>query len=265
MSNSSASSATIVAVAVLENGRFCEGQGRALNFDAQIYLGDDCPPLLAALKYFNADNQAFDPVGFYIVIARVAKMEPSANINLDDRNRESYFDLVGDVVRLIPIAKDGVSPLYTPYIEICGTIEHVDDLANTFSIDVHQYVSSLRTNSTGASSTSQWPFKSILPVECGFPNTARWTKSGKKLTPQLHHYISVTGFITGRKVKTVEGSEPETDRFTVEVDSIVFLGRPVVTKSSGSISAITEIRSFYKWNTEQTWVEIRLLSSPPAC
>lgn len=72
MSNSSASSATIVAIAVLENGRFCEGQGRALIFDAQIYLGDDCPALLAALKYFNADNQAFDPVGFYIVIARVS-------------------------------------------------------------------------------------------------------------------------------------------------------------------------------------------------
>ncbi|KAG1745348.1 uncharacterized protein EDB91DRAFT_1080282 [Suillus paluster] len=222
MLNSSASSATIVAVAVLENGRFCEGQGRALIFDAQIYLGNYCPPLLAALKYFNADNQAFDPVGFYIVIAR-----------------------------LIPIAKDGVSPLYTPYIEICGTVEHVNDLTNTFSIDAHQYVSSLRTNSTGASSTGQRPVKSILLVECGFPNTAQWTKSGKKLTPQPHCYISVTGFITGRKVKTVEGSEPETDRFTVEVDSIVFLGRPVITKLSGSISAITEIRSFYNQRTEE--------------
>jgi hypothetical protein len=29
--------------------------------------------------------------------------------------------------------------------------------------------------------------------------------------------------------------------------------------------AITEIRSFYKWNTRQIWVEIQLLSGPPAC
>ncbi|KAG2049164.1 hypothetical protein BDR06DRAFT_975488 [Suillus hirtellus] len=156
MSNSSASSATIVAIAVLENGRFCEGQGRALIFDAQIYLGENCPALLAALKYFNADNQAFDPVGFYIVIAR-----------------------------LIPIAKDGVSPLYTPYIEICSTVKYVDDLTNTFSIDAHQFYYQKK-------------------------------------------------------------------------------GCPVIVKSLGSISAITEIRSFYKWNTGQTWVEIRLLSDPLA-
>ncbi|KAG2337029.1 hypothetical protein BDR05DRAFT_1005340 [Suillus weaverae] len=127
---------------------------------------DDCPVLLAALKYFNADNQAFDPVSFYIVIGRVAKMEPSTNISLDDQNRESYYDLVGDVVRLIPIVKDGVSPLYTPYIEICGTVEHVNDLTNTFSIDAHQF-----------------------------------------------HYWK-----------------------KVEVDSIVFLGRPVIVKLLGSIS-----------------------------
>jgi hypothetical protein len=138
--------------------------------------------------------------------------------------------------QLIPIAKDGVSPLYTPYIEVCGTVENIDELAGTFSIDAHQYISSLRSNSPTQTSGTSRPnqvFKSIMPVECAFPNTARWTKSGKKLMPQQHRYVSVTGFITGRNTKSVAGSE-QTERFTVEVDSIVFLGRPVVMKSSGN-------------------------------
>ncbi|KAG1825741.1 uncharacterized protein BJ212DRAFT_1475124 [Suillus subaureus] len=170
MSNSSASSATITAVAVFKNGRFCEGQGRALIFDAQMYLGDDQPPLLAALKCFNAENHVFDPVGFYIVIAR-----------------------------LIPIVKDGVSPLYMPYIELCGTVKSTDDL-------------------TSGTSRPNQVFKSAMPVECAFPNTSPDSSLEERSN-------------------LLQAWDQSKQRFTVEVDSIVFLGRPVVTKSLGNIAS----------------------------
>lgn len=70
-SNLNASSATIVAVAVFEQDRKAEGS--TLFFDAQIYLGPDCPVLIAAMRFFNHENLAFDEVGFYMVIARVCK------------------------------------------------------------------------------------------------------------------------------------------------------------------------------------------------
>jgi hypothetical protein len=72
MSNFSASSATITAVAVFENGRRVQGQGMTLIFDAQMYLSSESAPLLAALRFFNSENRTFDEIGFYFVIARVS-------------------------------------------------------------------------------------------------------------------------------------------------------------------------------------------------
>jgi hypothetical protein len=82
MTNSSASSATIIAVAVFENGRVAEGQGMTLIFDAQIYLGEDCPPLLAALRYFNSTNRAFNEIGFYFVIAKASPTVTNSNTRI---------------------------------------------------------------------------------------------------------------------------------------------------------------------------------------
>ncbi|KAG1841446.1 hypothetical protein DFJ58DRAFT_845023 [Suillus subalutaceus] len=219
-SNSNASSATIVAVTVFEQGRKAEGS--TLFFDAQIYLGPDCPVLIAAMRFFT-----------------VAQMESGAHIMMPEGMRESDYDLVADVVSLIPLP-DGVDLLHSPYIEICGTVHSVDDLAGTFNIDAHQYIASLRIPSahTEPPSTSSSPatktFKSIMPVECSIPDTPRWKRSGKKLTPQPHRYVSITGFLTGRKTKTVVGEDPVTERFCLQVDSIVFLGRPVVAHSSSN-------------------------------
>ncbi|KAG2138314.1 hypothetical protein DEU56DRAFT_755884 [Suillus clintonianus] len=231
MTNSSASSATITSIAVFENGRPAEGHGTTnLIFDAQIYLGDDCPPLLAALRYFNSENHVFNEIGFYFIVATVAKMESGAHIALQNNTGidETDYDVVGNVVMLIPITGDAaVNPTIRPYIHVCGTVRSVDDLAGTFTIDAHQYVNALKTATNSN-------FNSMLPVECSIPNTPRWHKNGKKFgIPHPNRYISVTGFLTGRKTRK-EHEVCITECFTLEIQSIVFLGRPVVANSSGS-------------------------------
>ncbi|KAG1818909.1 hypothetical protein EV424DRAFT_1539873 [Suillus variegatus] len=238
MTNSSTSSATIIAVAVFENGRVAEGQGMTLIFDAQIYLGEDCPPLLAALRYFNSTNRAFDEIGFYFVIAKaspmVAKMESGARLGLLPGMEEMDYDIVGDIIRARLPSFQSIEPTFTPYVEICGTVSTVDDLARSFCIDAHQYVTALKPE---PSSTN---FRSLMPVECTFPDTARWKKSlsGKRFIVQPNRYVSIGGFIIGRKTFKA-GDKNETERFRIEVDSITFLGRPVVASTGSSLHGAT--------------------------
>jgi len=83
MTNSNVSSATITSIAVFENGRPAEGNGTmTLIFDAQIYVRDDCPPLLAAVCYFNSENHVFNEIGFYFIIASVTSIHWHACITL---------------------------------------------------------------------------------------------------------------------------------------------------------------------------------------
>ncbi|KAG0705757.1 hypothetical protein DFH29DRAFT_996623 [Suillus ampliporus] len=215
MTNSSASSATIVAVAVFENGRVAEQQGMTLIFDAQIYLGENCPPLLAALRYFNSTNRAFDEIGFYFVIAKASPMVT-----------DSYAAILSPFLRWqkwnLVHASDffqgqDIEPTFTPYIEICGT-----------------YVAALKPE---PSSTN---FRSLMLVACTFPDTARWKKSlsGKRFIVQPNRYVSIRGFIVGRKTIKV-GDKNETERFRIEVDSITFLGHPVVASTGSSSHGAT--------------------------
>jgi len=132
----------------------------------------------------------------------------------------------------VPIPIDGCfQPTFTPYVEICGTVDTVDDLARAFRINAHQYVASLKTSDQNQSQK----FQSVMPVECVIPDTARWKKStsGKKFIVQPHRYVNVSGSIIGRTTKKV-GEKNMTERFRVEVDNIIFLGRPIVASSSTS-------------------------------
>ncbi|KAI6164401.1 hypothetical protein EDD17DRAFT_1754935 [Pisolithus thermaeus] len=250
MSNSSA---MITTLAAFENGR--RADGNALIFDAQIYLGDGKPPLLAALRYFNKELRVFDDIGFFLIIARVAKIEPGVHIALQPATGmlENDYDLVGDVMILIPLPDD-FNIAYRPYIDICGTVASVDNLTSTFTIDAHQYVTALKNNGNHAThepvmlptvdpspsrnaSNSHAQFHSIMPVECKIPNTPRWTRSGKKILPARNRYVSITGFITDQKP---HGSQSATmERFCVEIESIVYLGRPMVSSSASTPASPT--------------------------
>lgn len=64
------SSAAITAVVVLESPRSAPDSPKTIFFDGQIYQGAG-QPLLAAFRYFNADNMVFDDVGFYFLHATV--------------------------------------------------------------------------------------------------------------------------------------------------------------------------------------------------
>ncbi|KAG0706992.1 hypothetical protein DFH29DRAFT_1018665 [Suillus ampliporus] len=204
-------------------------------FDAQMYLGPDSAPLLAALHFFNSKSRTFDEMGFYFVITRIAKMEHGAQIALSDGAADEMdYDLVGDIVKLIPvpIPVDGsFQPTFTPYVEICGTVDSVDNLTCTFCINAHQYVVSLKPSDQPQSQN----FQSLVPVECVIPSTPRWKKSlsRKKFIVQPRRYVSVSGSITGRMTKKV-GDKQLTECFRVEVDNIMFLRYPIVTSSSTS-------------------------------
>ncbi|KAG1765587.1 hypothetical protein EDD22DRAFT_845376 [Suillus occidentalis] len=152
----------------------------------------------------------------------------------------------------VPIPIDSsFQPTFTPYIEICGTVDTVNDLARAFHINAHQYVASLKT------SDQSQKFQSLMPVECVIPNTARWKKSTsrKKFIVQPHRYINVSGSIIGRITKKV-GDKNTTKRFQVEVDNITFLGCPTVASSSTSPGASsttpTPTQPKLKFNFSQT-------------
>ncbi|KAI6119139.1 hypothetical protein EDD16DRAFT_1582608, partial [Pisolithus croceorrhizus] len=231
-------SATITALAAFENGRCADGN--ALIFDAQIYLGDGKPPLLAALCYFNKELRVFDDIGFFLIIARVAKIELGAHIALQPATGmlENDYDLVGDIMILIPLP-DNFNIAYCPYIDICGMVASVDDLTSMFTIDAHQYVTALKNNGNHATHEPVMlpTFHSIMPVECKIPDTPRWTQSGKKILPACNHIVSITSFITDQKP---HGSQSATmERFCVEIKSIVYLGHPMVSSSTSTPASPT--------------------------
>lgn len=148
---------------------------------------------------------------------------------------------------MIP-AGQGIEPTFTPYVEICGTVSTVDDLARSFCIDAHQYVTALKPE---PSSTN---FRSLMPVECTFPDTARWKKSlsGKRFIVQPNRYVSIGGFIIGRKTFKA-GDKNETERFRIEVDSITFLGRPVVASTGSSLHGEYQIYISLPSKSNFTW------------
>ncbi|KAI5981592.1 hypothetical protein EDD15DRAFT_2409912 [Pisolithus albus] len=256
-------SATMTAIAVFENGRHLEGMSYI--FDAQIFL-EGQNPILAALRYFNRDGEEFPDIGFYFVTARVAMMEPGANIcRTDCSPLESEYDLVGDVVLLIPIKippgiehHEVIDVEYRPYIDICGVVHSVDDLKLSFKINAHQYVAALRLPSNASTATSTLelsqehnkPFKSTFPVECFIPdNNRRWkSKEGKPLLPKSGGYVSVTGFIRNR-----QRNESGLAGFSIDVESMCFLGRPIISPGTPpKASPVTPGRSSMKFSFSST-------------
>lgn len=67
------SSATITAIVVLESPRRAPDSPKTIFFDGQIYQGAG-QPLLAAFRYWNADDMVFDDVGFYFLHATVSSV-----------------------------------------------------------------------------------------------------------------------------------------------------------------------------------------------
>ncbi|KZP02343.1 hypothetical protein FIBSPDRAFT_970114 [Athelia psychrophila] len=181
------SSAAITAVVVLESPRNAPDSPKTIFFDGQIYQGAG-QPLLAAFRYFNANNMVFDDVGFYFLHATVAKMAEGAAILPSES--DIVYDLVGDIVFLIP-APD-VDPKYLPWVHIAGTVcATPSSLKDTFDINASQYTSVLRDAKKHGGST--------LPVRCFVKDSPRY-KQYSKPVPNVNSQVTFTGSLTSHQV-----------------------------------------------------------------
>ncbi|KZP16119.1 hypothetical protein FIBSPDRAFT_958295 [Athelia psychrophila] len=215
------SSAAITAVVVLESPRNAPDSPKTIFFDGQIYQGAG-QPLLAAFRYFNANNMVFDDVGFYFLHATVAKMAEGAVIPPSES--DIVYDLVGDIVFLIP-APD-VDPKYLPWVHIAGT-----------------YTSALRDAKKHGGST--------LPVRCFVKDSPKY-KQYSKPVPNVNSQVTFTGSLTSVD-RNAENGTPE--YFRLEVDSVTFMGKATVpAKPSPAPASNSQTpakrKPKYNWSSE---------------
>lgn len=64
-------SASLYALAVLETPRAIDNKSKSIVFDAQMYMGEEQPALVANLQYFNSSGLIFEEVGTYFIHATV--------------------------------------------------------------------------------------------------------------------------------------------------------------------------------------------------
>jgi hypothetical protein len=98
---------------------------------------------------------------------------------------------------------------HPPTVTVTGRPSRITKEGQTFEIDVGQYISFGKE-------------KALFPFTGAVPKNGRWTENNRPF-PNLSNpkYLSVTGFLT---VTPPSESEEALKRFTVEMDSIHFLG-----------------------------------------
>jgi len=211
--------ASIVGIAILENAR--QNHSKTVVLDSQIYLGDNAPPLTAALRYFNSFNLTFDPdePGRYFIFAHIARMERGADILLPQDSVETDYDIVGDIVSLIPLSED-VDPRHPPVVHLAGVAAKIDMKNGTFEMEISQWVSALREIRPTEGITQAG---GSLFVSCSFPDTPRYKQ--RKPVPKKGTYVAIEGFL--RNIVKKEDEFPE--KFLIEVETIAFCGQATVS------------------------------------
>ncbi|THU79401.1 hypothetical protein K435DRAFT_810742 [Dendrothele bispora CBS 962.96] len=189
----------------------------------RFYLGPK-RTAVASLRYFNHSDISFEILGYYFVWAQIAKSVPDycepKLVNVEEQVEEQLtgkdFQLVGDIVWLIPTAK----PVSIPrsFIVVAGPACNVNTQLSTFDIDAYQFTS-------GISKQMNHPLDSILPIRVYFdPDDHRWKH--KKPIPSANTYIQVQGYLT--RFDLNDSGFP--DRFHVQVESMTLLGKSAVPK-----------------------------------
>ncbi|KDQ22293.1 hypothetical protein PLEOSDRAFT_171713 [Pleurotus ostreatus PC15] len=203
---SSQASATITGLAVLENPRFYNTkQSNSFVFDAQFYLAPHVT-LVAQLRYYNAKGDHFDPMGQYVVCSTIAKTQEGAKLGSLDIKPEEYH-VVGDIIWLIRVSATKQQLRNRPWISVSGAAIIPLKDSGTFQVNAVQFTHANRN--TGHPST--------MPIEAMFPNTPRYAE---KPIPKPNTYVTLGGFLSRY---TEKNNIP--DRFYIEVDHVVFLGR----------------------------------------
>ncbi|KAL4266730.1 RPA43 OB domain-containing protein [Pleurotus pulmonarius] len=203
---SSQASATITGLAVLENPRIYDTkQSNSISFDAQFYLAPHVT-LVARLRYYNAKGDHFDPMGQYIVCSTIAKTQASTKLGSLDTNPEQ-FHVVGDIIWLIRVSATKQQLRNRPWMSVSGAAIIPSNNSGTFQVNAVQF--------THANRNTGQP--SVMPIEVMFPDTPRYSK---KPIPKPNTYVTLGGFLSRY---TEKNDIP--DRFYIEADHVVFLGR----------------------------------------
>ncbi|KAJ7346921.1 hypothetical protein DFH08DRAFT_869795 [Mycena albidolilacea] len=240
-----------------------QGGSKTWQFDATFFLsrkteeadGKEITEATSArLRYFNANDLAFGPVGLYVVHAWVGQTDPGYSLGDADT---SEYDFVGDIQWLMPlheniIVEDGdgdtdiassdngepkakesqgmmprmpkVDTEYRAYINFCGLPFNNNKKAGKFDIDCEQYTQIAKGGPT-----------TVFPMSCWIVDSPRW-KTDAKPVPFGNRFISASGFLVGVEDRTVSGSAHKR-RFIIDVDNVIYLGAPPTTAPATPVSS----------------------------
>ncbi|KAJ7241920.1 hypothetical protein B0H12DRAFT_1236876 [Mycena haematopus] len=225
-------------LAILEDPR--NASSRVIVFTASVYVGSNAvntgasesavENLRGSLRYFKdeADTTAYPPVGIYYVVFGAAKMEPGVEVYTEDTAKIVF---VGDIKQLCLLeALDPIDPIWSidprqrVSVHVCCAVTSSNQQAATFTAAPEQFTFAFADVKKAAEkSQSSFP-KSVFPLSATIPDSHRF-KGSTKPTPYSNKYCGFTGYLTGMSSE-LEGSKV-IDRFTIEVDTIAFLGNVV--------------------------------------
>ncbi|KAJ7902791.1 hypothetical protein B0H14DRAFT_2555278 [Mycena olivaceomarginata] len=222
-----------------------QGGSKTWQFDATFFLsrkteeadGKEITEATSArLRYFNANDLAFGPVGLYVIHAWVGQTDPSYSLGDADT---SEYDFVGDIQWLMPLHENII-------------VEDGDGDTDIASSD----------NGEPKAKESQGMMPRMPKVDteyrayinfCGLPFNNN-KKAGK--------FISASGFLVGVEDHTVSGSAHKR-RFIIDVDNVIYLGVPPTTASATPDSGAHSVPQFRLRRLAKGSDRSRTLTEPP--
>ncbi|KAF8156042.1 hypothetical protein B0H34DRAFT_808974 [Crassisporium funariophilum] len=206
---------------------------RSIELDTQLYLGGDAlEHLFGILKFYNANNIAFDAEqpGLYLIEASFVQVPEKAGVV---PYSAAQYDFCGDLLWAIPLGKTTLGPSFRPYAHIAGLATNCNVTDGTWNVDIEPYVSATIKTEPG---TNAAPLpQPRAPFFCHHPEPHG--KGKKKPTPFSNRFVAVHGHITDVIYKA--GSDTIITAFKIAVDNIEFLGAEPPPSSSSSGSTVS--------------------------
>ncbi|PPR01846.1 hypothetical protein CVT24_001734 [Panaeolus cyanescens] len=246
--------------------------------------GDDDQPrfLLGSLRYFNAKNLVFsESPQLYSIYSTFACKTPSAELSPSESFTNDEYCFVGDIQTIIPLGPPGprflaqdidtlrtslgqtesdcdddmyaapeiptfeIDARQTPIVILAGVATNIQSDAGTFSLEIEQYISCMKSNIVKTSTTASVSSKAVQTTSfsCFIPDSPRY-RNGKPM-PRGKRYVIVFGFLTDLIASAQKRKLGLIDSFEVEVNNVVFCGQflPPASNSSQSGSSKTPLKS----------------------
>ncbi|KAJ7042294.1 hypothetical protein C8F04DRAFT_1252266 [Mycena alexandri] len=228
---SSASYASLVGLAVLENPRKISEKGLTLAFDATWYLGaSDREAIVGSLRYFNSKSDKYPEVGLYFVYTTVSHMDLAIEVHTGGESGSELtpadYNVVGDIQFLTYLghpAETEIDFRQRPYAHICGAAFNIDVPTATFSVTAEQYTSAFRELQKKTPGAPKSTFSAVLTIQ----NSPRY-EVAKKPVPYKNRFVMATGYVTG--ITSKFDNAKVVDSFHIDVENVAFLGMNGVTQ-----------------------------------